>query len=252
MVKNFYSKAVSTFCNDDIGRINQKIYLMFHSIEAEDSSHKSIYHLPKNRFKEICDFLDNLRKEAQKTNGSSLEIIFTFDDGYRNYINNALPVLDYYSFKSIIFLIAENINDTSGKYISNNDLKLLSHHSAVKIGIHGYSHSDLSKLSNFELENEFKKLKKVCKFSNLKTNYFSLPFGRANENVISKLFENGYKDIFTSDYGYEVSSKGGLSLYPRIDIWSSDSNNVIKQKLMQQWKLFFIIESYRAKLFRVN
>ena len=30
------------------------------------------------------------------------------------------------------------------------------------------------------------------------------------------------------------------------------SSDVIKQKLMQQWKLFFIIESYRAKLFRVN
>ena len=252
MFKQLYSKVVSTICTDNIARINQKIYLMFHSIEDEMSNNNSIYHIPVIRFREICKFLDDIRIEAQNDYGNSIDIIFTFDDGYRNYIDNALPILDQYSFKSIVFLIAEHINDKSGKYISSNDLKSLLKHTGVTIGMHGYSHIDLSSLSDEYLEEELANIKQVCDPIDFSTSYFSLPFGRANDNVILKLAEHGYTDIFTSDYGFQVSSKNGPYIYPRIDIWSDDSNNMIKQKIMQYWKLFFIIESYRAKLYRVN
>ena len=252
MFKQLYSKIVSTICTDNIARINQKIYLMFHSIEDEMSNNNSIYHIPVTRFSEMCKFLDDIRIEAQNDYGNSIEIIFTFDDGYRNYIDNALPILDQYSFKSIVFLIAENINDKSGKYISSNDLKSLLKHRGVTIGMHGYSHIDLSSLSDKYLEEELANIKEVCDPIDFSTSYFSLPFGRANDNVIAKLVKQGYTDIFTSDYGSEVSSENGKNIYPRIDIWSDDSNNMIKQKIMQYWKLFFIIESYRAKLYRVN
>jgi len=252
MFKQLYSKVVSTICTDNIARINQKIYLMFHSIEDEMSNNNSIYHIPVIRFREICKLLNDIRIESQNDYGNSIEIIFTFDDGYRNYIDNALPILDQYSFKSIVFLIAEHINDKSGKYISSNDLKSLLKNRGVTIGMHGYSHIDLSSLSDEYLEEELANIKQVCDPIDFSTSYFSLPFGRANDNVISKLAEQGYTDIFTSDYGSEVTSKSGSYIYPRIDIWSDDSDNVIKQKIMKYWKLFFIIESYRAKLYRVN
>ena len=178
--------------------------------------------------------------------------LFTFDDGYRNYIDNALPILDQYSFKSIVFLIAKNLNDKSGKYISSNDLKLLVKHTGVTVGAHGYSHVDLSSLSDEHLARELEDIREVFNPIGFGTNYFSLPFGRANDNVISELVEQGYTDIFTSDYGSGVINKNGKNIYPRIDIWSDDSDNIIKQKIMQYWKLFFIIESYRSKLYRVN
>jgi len=225
---------------------------MFHSIEDKNSVNKSIYHMPVIRFREICKLLDDIRIESQNDYGNSIEIIFTFDDGYRNYIDNALPILDQYSFKSIVFLIAEHINDKSGKYISSNDIKSLVEHTGVTIGMHGYSHIDLSSLSDEYLVEELANIKEVCDPIDFSTSYFSLPFGRANDNVIAKLVKHGYTDIFTSDYGSKVSSENGKNIYPRIDIWSDDSDNVIKQKIMQYWKLFFIIESYRAKLYRVN
>ena len=118
--------------------------------------------------------------------------------------------------------------------------------------MHGYSHIDLSSLSDEYLVEELENIKEVCDPIDFSTSYFSLPFGRANDNVISKLLEQGYTDIFTSDYGSGVFSENGKNIYPRIDIWSDDSDNIIKQKIMQYWKLFFIIESYRAKLYRVN
>jgi len=225
---------------------------MFHSIEDELSDNNSIYHIGVIRFSEVCKLLDLLRSSVLKNYGTSVEIIFTFDDGYRNYIDNALPILNQYSFKSIVFLIAEHLNDKSGKYISSNDLESLVKHTEVTIGMHGYSHVDLSSLSEEYLLEELANIKEVCDSIGFSTDYFSLPFGRANDNVISKLVEQGYTDIFTSDYGSEVSSENGRNIYPRIDIWSDDANNVIKQKIMQYWKLFFVIESYRAKLYRVN
>ena len=252
MLKWLYSKIVSTICSSNIGKVDNKIYLMFHSIEDKNSVNESIYHMPVIRFREICKLLDDIRIESQNDYGNSIEIIFTFDDGYRNYIDNALPILDQYSFKSIVFLIAEHINDKSGKYISSNDIKSLVDNTGVTIGMHGYSHIDLSSLSDEYLVEELANIKKVCDPIDFSTSYFSLPFGRANDNVIAKLVKQGYTDNFTSDYGSEVSSENGKNIYPRIDIWSDDSNHVIKQKIMQYWKLFFIIESYRAKLYRVN
>ena len=79
-----------------------------------------------------------------------------------NYIDNALPILDQYSFKSIVFLIAKNLNDKSGKYISSNDLKSLLKNRGVTIGMHGYSHIDLSSLSDEYLEEELANIKQVC------------------------------------------------------------------------------------------
>ena len=85
MFKQLYSKVVSTICTDNIARINQKIYLMFHSIEGEMSNNNSIYHLPVIRFREICKFLDDIRIEAQNDYGNSIEIINeTFIDHLSN------------------------------------------------------------------------------------------------------------------------------------------------------------------------
>ena len=252
MFKQIYSRIASVFCVKKMEPCGRKIHLMFHSIENKNSANESIYHMPVTRFREVCKFLDGIRTDVRNDCGDSIDIIFTFDDGYRNYIDNALPILNQYSFKSIVFLIAERLNDKSGKYISSNDLESLVKHSEVKIGMHGYSHVDLSSLSDEYLLEELANIKEVCDAIDFSTGYFSLPFGRANDNVISKLAEQGYVDIFTSDYGSEVSSENGRNIYPRIDIWSDDSNNVIKQKIMQYWKLFFVIESYRAKLYRVN
>ena len=252
MFKQIYSKLVSIFCNKNIARIDRTVFLMFHSIEDEAYYKNSIYHMSLIRFTEICKLLDEIRMEVSHLYGNSIDIVFTFDDGYRNYFDNALPILDQYCFKSIVFIIAKNIYDNSDKYINIDILKSLLKRKRVKVGMHGYNHVDLSLLSDVHLKNELTNIKKICDSMNFQTSYFSLPFGRANENVISKLQEEGYRDIFTSDYGFSPSSKNGKSIYPRIDIWSNDSNNVIKQKIMNYWKLFFIIESQRSRLYRIK
>ena len=99
---------------------------------------------------------------------------------------------------------------------------------------------------------ELANIKQVCENLPFRSSYFSLPFGRANSQVMTNLREHGYTEVFTSDYGFKVANNKGQNIYPRIDIWSDDSNNMIQQKIMRYWKLFFIIASYRAKLYRVG
>ena len=134
---------------------------MFHSIEDEISQKNAIYHMPLIRFKEICKLLDEIRIKAFKEYGKSIEFTFTFDDGYLNYYENALPILDKYSYKSIVFIIAEHISDKSGKYINTKVLKYLLNHNGVTVGIHGYSHVDLTSLSDAQLKNELLNIRKV-------------------------------------------------------------------------------------------
>ena len=75
---------------------------------------------------------------------------------------NALPILEHYSFNSVVFLIAKNLDDKSGRYIDRKDLKTIINHKNVTLGLHGYSHTDLTSLSYDLLMKELANIKQVC------------------------------------------------------------------------------------------
>ena len=239
-------------CRKQIHHNGNEIYLMFHSIENDDSNVNSIYHMPVSKFQRICSLLRSISDDTLRDYGVRLEFICTFNDGYQNYIDNALPILEKYNLKSIVFLIAKNLIIKSSGYIEGASLKDLQKYNNTSIGIHGYSHTDLSALSTKQLSEELVNIRNVCETFNFSTKYFSLPFGRANDNVLSKLGDQGFTEIFTSDYGTKVLSKDRSKIYPRIDIWSYDTDVIVKQKIKQCWKLFYAVESLRANLYKIT
>ena len=252
MIKEIYSQFASIMCRKQIHHNKNTIYLMFHSIENNDSNLNSIYHMPVSKFQKICALLRSISDDALRDHGVQIEFICTFDDGYQNYIDNALPILEKYNLKSIVFLIAKNLIIQSKGYIEEAGLKKLMSCKNVSIGMHGYSHVDLSSLSTEQLSEELLNIKNVCETFSFSTKYFSLPFGRANDGILSKLGDQGFTEIFTSDYGTKVSKKTGYKIYPRIDIWSDDTNTIVKQKIKQCWKVFYAFESRRANLYKIT
>ena len=98
---------------------------------------------------------------------------------------------------------------------------------------HGVSHTALSSLNNIEIENEMIKSKQIIEeHTNIKVNSFCYPYG--NEIAIG----NSAPKIAANHYDYAVTlikgrlRKSDIFYLPRIDLYSSNSNEIVKLKVI--------------------
>jgi peptidoglycan/xylan/chitin deacetylase (PgdA/CDA1 family) len=88
----------------------------------------------------------------------------TFDDGYENFLQNALPVLDRFGFSATVFVVAGMLgeeNDWAFRYDPRPQMKLLDVEGirevsarGMEVGAHSMSHSKLPGLKPELLEKE--------------------------------------------------------------------------------------------------
>ena len=87
--------------------------LLYHSISNDNSSmslninffENQMRYLKNNGF-ETVDF-----NEIDTRLKSKKQIIITFDDGYKDILTNALPILKKYNFKATCFLVTNFIGE---------------------------------------------------------------------------------------------------------------------------------------------
>lgn len=127
-------------------------------------------------------------------------VLLTFDDGYRDFKEYALPVLKEFNLPSIVFVHTNRSSDTLNNSLSLLnwvDIREIKQH-RVEIGNHSNSHPDLKTLSSEELRSDIKKAESV--FLNEiseQPRFFAFPGGRYNQNVVDCLRENNYEMAFT-------------------------------------------------------
>ncbi|MBT4495545.1 polysaccharide deacetylase family protein [bacterium] len=125
-----------------------------------------------------------------------LNILFTFDDGYCNWLEYILPVLDKYSIKALFF-----INDDFKEYSS------LLTEKGHTLGGHSMSHKYLTKINDEELNQEVA--------GSVPSDYFAYPFGDKksyNKEVINKVSEN-YKYAFSIIPGFNNKKSNSYKLH---------------------------------------
>jgi peptidoglycan/xylan/chitin deacetylase (PgdA/CDA1 family) len=135
----------------------------------------------------------------------------TFDDGYKNNLVNALPVLQKHGFSATCYGVSTQINGTNvwDKNIGIRQKPLMSkedwsewHRSGMEIGSHGRTHGDLNAishaqafdeiaLSKSELEQEFQG----------PVRHFCYPYGRYSEVHLAMVKEAGYATATTTHRG---------------------------------------------------
>lgn len=117
--------------------------------------------------------------------------IITFDDGYKDVIEEAYPILASFGFKATIFLIVDEIGKPG--HLDWEDVKFLESQ-GWEVGSHTLSHQNLTHLSPQKQWEEIylskgileKKLRHPILF-------LSYPSGRFNEQVIELVKLAGYK-----------------------------------------------------------
>lgn len=190
--------------------------LIFHSIDKFQSS--ELFSVSPEQFDDFIGFIQerfgilDFRKvreaiKSGKANTVGKGVLITFDDGYQNNFDQALPVLEKYQAKAVFFI--------PPKFIGKNNLwntkayKILDHMPAQEIqalidtghtiGSHGITHHRLTKFDDQTVMFELAESKQLLEdMFSISVDTFSYPYGSTNKKI-ARLASGVYEYCFSDD-----------------------------------------------------
>ena len=202
---------------------NRALILMYHSIVEYQQDPVNITIRPK-RFEQHMDWLHRRGRrctsvgelvEAWRNNAASDLVGLSFDDGYADFVNNGLPVLQRYGFNATVFALAGRIGGESSWIPQDPGRPLLTAGqirelaaSGIEIGSHGLLHQSLPALGETALTEEIQQSRSILQdVSGQEVLGFCYPFGHLDERTIRTTQAAGYGYActvwptgFTGDY----------------------------------------------------
>lgn len=186
------------------------IVLMYHGITSKDfpapegrEAGAELYDVSAENFREQMEFLKNhgyavatLEGGGQVNSADMAKVILTFDDGELNLFKNTFGLLRQLGFPAYFFVTVNRIGKKG--YMGWEELKEL-RDCGITIGSHGLNHQLLTNLKDKTINQELADSKEILE-RNLKINieYFSVPRGFYDQNIIRLAKGAGYKKIFVS------------------------------------------------------
>lgn len=180
--------------------------LMYHSIGSPGSSEvgAGLYCVPVEKFREQVLWVSELAGyRVNEFNPSTRQpvnpptILLTFDDGLLDNYTNAYPILKELGLTAYFFILVSKVGARG--YMNWEQIRRL-RDAGMTVGSHGMTHKILSGLNERDLDYELRISKKTLE-DELKCaiDYFSVPRGFYNNEIIKQAKNNGYKAVFTSN-----------------------------------------------------
>ena len=184
--------------------IPQKIpVLTYHSITDGDSSsmnlniqefEKQINFLAGHNYHsltlgEVDCFLDGTCSIPRKS------VLITFDDGWKNNLELAFPLLKMNGLNATLFYIGNNYDGHNPNFLNEDDLEVIKkEYPNIEIASHTYElhEEDAYKLTVDELKEDMEKMKEV-----VDSPYIAYPYGHHSDNYHKALEEEKYRLAFT-------------------------------------------------------
>lgn len=213
-----------------------KRVLMYHAIGSPvPDDVQGRYNLSPLAFERQMARLANSGLPVVSVTGAAPGVAITFDDGYRDNLTHALPVLERHSFPFTIFVAAGLARSGNPLYLSAAEIKALAAHPLVSIGAHGDSHRRLTDLSDADLAAELTGAKSWLEnITGKAVTALSYPHGAVDARVRAAVAVAGFARACTSEFGANQPSRDALALR-RIDIWNTDDEEKFKSKLAGEW-----------------
>lgn len=141
-------------------------------------------------------------------------IILSFDDGYKNFYENAFPLLKKYKMKATEFVITQV--ETAPAYLSWDQILELDRSGLIEIGAHTQHHPYLTDLTATSINNEIEGSKKDIEMhTGHPIHWFAYPYGVYNNYIISEVQKLGFLGAVSTNYS-PVQNKEKLFVMPRI------------------------------------
>jgi peptidoglycan/xylan/chitin deacetylase (PgdA/CDA1 family) len=177
----------------------------------------------------IVELNDTLNMEQ----GSGIAI--TFDDGYRDNLTVATPILEKYRIPFAVFITTSYVQSHLQPYLIEEDVRMLSEKPYVSIGSHGVSHISLTQCNKRELKNELESSKHYLEdLTGKEITMISYPHGCINKRVLDAASEAGYRIGASSCFNINRLTQDKLMLC-RTNILCSDTLRIFRQKIHGDW-----------------
>lgn len=184
-------------------------------------------------------------------------IVISFDDGYKNFYTNALPILKKYNFCATLFLGVNLLCDYSNdaQYLSRQEIMNIKKTGLIDFGCHGITHRILSTLDEEELNGEIVGAKqKLEDLTESKIALFAYPFGHSasyNTNVIEKIKSAGFIGAFTTIFGLNDFRRNHFLLRRNRISWI-DELNEFEKHLNGSYDWCALCEYFRYKKYNFD
>ena len=178
-------------------------------------------------------------------------LIITFDDGYKSVVETALPLMQDFAFKGVVYMPTNYVGKTNDwdvqlgrkkfQHLTADDLKRLVS-AGFEIGSHGASHRSFKSMSEeqcvAELQISKKTIEQIVQRPVLSLSY---PFGQFDWQILKLSRQVGYRFGVSSIYYKNVRLLDGLSplALRRFNVYRTDSAPVIKEKLKGNFNSFY-------------
>jgi peptidoglycan/xylan/chitin deacetylase (PgdA/CDA1 family) len=165
----------------------------------------------------LSDFILILEK---KKSAPARPVLLTFDDGYIDNYEQAMPILKRHRFPATIFISPGTIGQ-EGK-VNWKQIKEMQE-AGWDIQPHGMTHPHLPELTAVEQKEEITQARRQIEQQlGTKADIFCYPFGEFNKQTLTILKEEGFRYAFTIRQGRTTSSQDPFHL-KRIYVNSEDS-----------------------------
>lgn len=197
--------------------------LMYHHVgpRRPGARVKSLFVSPKLFVRQMKDLkaagFSTPRYEEAATGGANPQrhVFLTFDDGFLDVFEYALPVLQAHGFRAILFLVSDLIGKTNEWQQRAGDIvEPLMDEAQVRewiaagqeIGAHTCTHPRLAQLKTDQAREEITASgKKLEDLFGVRIEHFSYPYGSWNEPVRDLVAEAGYRSACITKGGINVN-----------------------------------------------
>lgn len=224
--------------------------ILYHSVAPSRSKELFEYHVTPKQFEEQLGFLRDSGFKSiniedcrnwyyESTPIPARSIMITFDDGYRDFLEYAWPLLKQYGFTANIFLVAGEIAQTNRWDHHYGESKPLLtwaeigrlQEEKVSFGSHSMTHPMLTKRSWKQIKKELYESKLLLEQGlSVPVTAFAYPYGEFNRRI---QFLTGYKEYrlaFSCEPGKCTVLNSPLAI-PRIEIERGDTLETFAGKI---------------------
>ena len=231
--------------------MKRAIILMYHIVDNPRDTSEQKYCCSVKNFEQQMQYLKQTEYSPVSLDSyiSSLRnnspipdnpIIITFDDGFEDFLHNAVPAAQKHDVPLTLFMVAKGIGGTNQwmhvggkpkrKLLNQKDL-LDCAVAGVTIGSHTLSHPRLTEVDDKLANNEIK-LSKMHLQDVLgeEVKHFAYPYGLYDPKHLRIVEEAGYVSACSTRSGF---NRNDINLFElrRIEVYGSDSLWHFKQKL---------------------
>jgi len=168
--------------------------------------------------KEVAEVLEGKKPSPEKP------VALTFDDGYKDFYTDVLPLLKKYNMRATVYLIYSFLDKPN--YLSKNDVQEILSSNLVEIGSHTMTHQNLTKTKEAQKEIEVSK-KEIESLTSTPVVSFAYPFGAHDKKSEDFVKGAGYTNSVTVQEEL-VTAQSNPFILPRIRPGSRSGEDLLK------------------------